>query len=123
MIDVLVEQARHKIRPHTVLFENDVDTYEQHVRGQDHDRSIAEALQEAATAVKQADSQANENGGDDASSTKTDGQKSPDYLGIQPIKVSTLQKRGSGSLSTSPSPGLDLLARDNDSLRGYLNSL
>ena len=111
----VVSLARHKIRPHTVLFENDVDTYEQHVRGQDHDRSIAEALQEATTAVKRDDSLAKESGGEDADSSRMDGQKSPNYLGIQPIKISTLQKQSSGSLSSSPNSGIDLLARDGDS--------
>jgi phosphoinositide-3-kinase regulatory subunit 4 len=110
----VVSLARHKIRPHTVLFENDIDTYEHHVRSQDHDRSIAEALQEAATATKRDISQAKENGGDDVTSITTDGLKSPNYLGLSPIKISTLKKQTSGSLSSSPSSGLDLLAKDGD---------
>jgi phosphoinositide-3-kinase regulatory subunit 4 len=118
----VVSLARHKIRPHTVLFENDVDIYEQHVRGQDHDRSIAEALQEAATTVKREESQAKENRGDDTTSVASNGVKSPDYLGIQPIKISTLQKQASESLSASPSSGLDLLAKDNDSGHRHRNS-
>lgn len=109
----VVSLARYKIRPHTVLFENDVDTYEQHVRGQDHERSITEALQEAATVAKRDDSRTEEVG-EDTRSPRSDGRKSPDYLGIQPIKVSTLRKPASGSLSSSPSSGLDVLTKDGD---------
>jgi phosphoinositide-3-kinase regulatory subunit 4 len=118
----VVSLARHKIRPHTVLFENDIDTYEHHVRGQEHDRSIAEALQEAATVTKRDISQAKENGGDDTTSIATDGPKSPDYLGLSPIKISTLKKQTSGSLSSSPSSGLDLLAKDADRSSRYRSS-
>jgi phosphoinositide-3-kinase regulatory subunit 4 len=118
----VVSLARHKIRPHTVLFDNDIDTYEHHLRGQEHDRSIAEALQEAATVTKRDISQAKENGGDDTTSIATDGPKSPDYLGLSPIKISTLKKQTSGSLSSSPSSGLDLLAKDADRSSRYRSS-
>ncbi|KAM0715839.1 hypothetical protein Q7P37_008353 [Cladosporium fusiforme] len=113
MYEDVVSLARHKIRPHTVLFENDVDTYEQHVQGQDHERSIADALQEAATAVKQGGPQVID-GEEGAKLAATGEGNSPDFLGIQPIKVSSLKKQTSGSLSSSPSSGIGLLAKDSD---------
>lgn len=113
MYDGVVSLARHHIRPHTVLFENDVDTYEQHIQGLDQERSIADALQEAATAVKRGGPQTSE--AEDASSAPAkDGQLGSDFLGMQPIKLSSLKKQNSGSLSSSPSSGIGLLARDGD---------
>lgn len=113
MYEDVVSLARHQIRPHTVLFENDVDTYEQHVQGQDRERSIADALQEAATAVKQGGPQVVE-GEDGAHTTAAGEENSPNFLGLQPIKVSSLKKQTSGSLSSSPSSGIGLLAKDGD---------
>ncbi|KAL1587914.1 hypothetical protein WHR41_03179 [Cladosporium halotolerans] len=112
MYDDVVSLARHKIRPHTVLFENDVDTYEQHVQGQDHERSIADALQEAATAVKKGGPQAAQVDSD-ALKAATREDVSPDFLGMQPIKISSLKKQTSGSLSSSPSSGVGLLGKDD----------
>ena len=109
----VVSLARHKIRPHTVLFENDVDTYEQHMQGQDHEKSIAEALQEAATAVRQGELE-DPAAGEDGESRSASGKTGPDFLGFQPIKIATLRKQTSGSLSSSPSSGLDLLSKDSD---------
>ncbi|KAK6440745.1 Serine/threonine-protein kinase [Oleoguttula sp. CCFEE 5521] len=109
--DDVVPLAQLKIQPHTVLFENDTSTYEQHVRGQDNERSIAEALQEAAALAKKPGQAASEQSGF-LGTADNESHRTRDYLGTQPLQISALKKQTSGSLSSSPSSGVGLLGRD-----------
>ena len=113
----IVSLAKHKMRPHTVLFENDTGVYDQYVQGQAHDRSIAEALQEAASAAKRKEPhQTKDDGGSPMllPPVNTEDQDAHSLIGAQPIKISSLKKQASSSLSSSPSSGIGLLAKDGD---------
>lgn len=113
----IVSLAKHKIRPHTVLFENDSNVYDQYMQGQAQDRSIAEALQEAASAAKRKESDQTQ---DESGSpmllppVTTEGQDEQSLMGASPIKISSLRKQASSSLSSSPSSGLGLLAKNGE---------
>lgn len=101
--DEVVKLARLKVRPHTVLFDNDPDSYGRHVNGSS-ERLITDALQEA-TVVDQ-HGERDVPYGDHA--THIGDGKNDD----QGFKITALKKQPSGSLSSSPSSGIGLLAKD-----------
>ncbi|KAK3649135.1 Serine/threonine-protein kinase [Elasticomyces elasticus] len=114
--DPIYEQVialrRLNINAQTVIFDNGIDVYEQRMRDQGHsERTIAEALEEAAGPTREA-------------TTDTAGiDITPES---QPRKLSGLRQQTSGSLSSSPSSGIGLLAKDGHRTtrhRGNANGL
>ena len=110
--DQVVSLANLKVTPHTVFFDSGLDLYEQHMNGQNQQRTVEEALQEAASAAKTSESRATTVVGDGEPIRKIDQLPS-----TQPRKLSGVRKQTSGSgqsLSSSPSSGIGLLAKDHD---------
>ncbi|KXT03263.1 hypothetical protein AC578_4753 [Pseudocercospora eumusae] len=112
--DQIVSLSKLKIQPQTVIFDNvDVSAYEQRLDRQD--RTIAEAIEEAAKADGKGRGTAN--GAETASGdgSGTDGAARPELPTPQAIRrLSGLRPKHSGSLSSSPSSGIGLLGRDVD---------
>lgn len=118
-LDAIFVLTRLGIRPQTVIFDNDTNIYEQRMQDHGHrDRTIAEALEEAVSPGKEepfkrlslhgvGDGAYGSGPGDDAEITKAPAN--------QPRRLSGLRKQTSGSLSSSPSSAVGLLAtRDGD---------
>ncbi|KAK4540526.1 hypothetical protein LTR36_009164 [Oleoguttula mirabilis] len=115
----VVSLTRLNITPQTVIFDNDVQTYEQRLRHQGHsDRTIAEALEEAAgpVAKEQAFKRLSLHGIPESHSPgRESGSDIAKPMDSQPRKLSDLRKPASGSLSSSPSSGVALLGREGES--------
>ena len=119
--DQIFSLTKLKITPQTVMFDNDIDAYGEHIK-QD-DRTIAEALQEAsnpskANASKQRQIHETGNGlnGDTvngATSLKHESSKHP-FTG--------LRTQTSESLSSSPSSGVGVAGNDTDRLFQHRSS-
>ncbi|KXL45164.1 hypothetical protein M433DRAFT_83 [Acidomyces richmondensis BFW] len=118
-LDAMFVLTQLGIRPQTVIFDNDSNIYEQRMRDQGtRDRTIAEALEEAVSPGKEepfkrlslhgvGDGAYGIGPGENAEVTKT--------LTNQPERLSGLRKQTSGSLSSSPSSAVGLLAtRDGE---------
>ncbi|KAF2164983.1 hypothetical protein M409DRAFT_24884 [Zasmidium cellare ATCC 36951] len=111
--DEIVKLTKWKVTPQTVIFDNDVRAYEQHVQNQN--RTIAEAIEEASNnaAAARSKSVAMNGTGDDVN--VADGRQISQASAIQqPRRLSGLRAKGSGSLSSSPSSGIGLLGKDVD---------
>ncbi|KAK4574785.1 Serine/threonine-protein kinase [Recurvomyces mirabilis] len=120
-----------KIMPQTVIFDRDVQVYEQRMRDQGHsERTIAEALEEAVESSKDTTTGLKRlslhgiTGDLDSPGDASPGVRAID---IQPRMLSELRKTTSGSLSSSPGSGIDLLkagdrsTRQRSSATGLLN--
>ncbi|QIW98816.1 hypothetical protein AMS68_004334 [Peltaster fructicola] len=96
--DDVVSIAKLKIRPHTVLFDNDPTSYGRHVQAAAAAQQLVEAPSDA----------------DNASPSLQPKSSAP--LGLQngKLTVGTLSKRPSDSLSSSPSPGGEQLSKEVD---------
>ncbi|KAK5683879.1 Serine/threonine-protein kinase [Elasticomyces elasticus] len=106
--DLIYEQVialrRLNINAQTVIFDNGIDVYEQRMRDQGHsERTIAEALEEAAGPTREATPRPINN---------TDAIDIAMTAEAQLRKLSGLRQQTSGSLSSSPSSGIGLLAKD-----------
>lgn len=115
----VVSLTKLDITPQTVIFDNDVQTYEQRLRDQGHsERTIAEALEEAAgpVAKEQAFQRLSLHGIPESQSPVKEGGglDIAKAMENQPRKLSGLRKQTSGSLSSSPSSGVGLLGRDGE---------
>ncbi|CAK4033769.1 serine threonine- kinase VPS15 [Lecanosticta acicola] len=116
LYDHIVSLTKLKITPQTVIFDSDVRAYEQRVESQN--RTIAEAIEEAAKTNKErpsrdatADAEAIASGAD---TTDHDGPSRPKIPIPQSRRLSGLRTKTSGSLSSSPSSGIGLLGKDVD---------
>ena len=115
--DQIVSLTRLEITPQTVIFDNDVETYEQRLRDQGHsERTIAEALEEATGPSKgQVFKRLSLTGIPEQQTT--DGGVATDIakaIESQPRKSSGLKKPAARSLSSSPSSVVGLLGRDGE---------
>ena len=112
--DDIVSLTKLKITPQTVIFDTDVDVYNQRLQGQASvDQNITEAMLEAANSppadtlgAAQANGAAKENGID----VRSESNDKPRTLKLPDLRRQT---SGSGeSLSTSPGSGIGLLGKD-----------
>jgi phosphoinositide-3-kinase regulatory subunit 4 len=105
----IVNLSKLQVQPQTVIFEANLQAYEQRVEQQN--RTIAEAIEEASKPDAQPSADA------DSNSAEASGVDTP-RLNI-PVsdasrRLSGLRNKGSGSLSSSPGSGIGLLGRDVD---------
>jgi phosphoinositide-3-kinase regulatory subunit 4 len=105
LYEQIVSLTKLKINPQTVIFSDNVKTYEEHVDYQN--RTIAEAIEEASGASKGLPI----NGTSAADTQSIDG-RSDTGIPIAQRTLSGLRTKTSGSLSSSPSSGIGLLGRD-----------
>ncbi|KAK5130649.1 hypothetical protein LTR08_001859 [Meristemomyces frigidus] len=114
----ILSMAKLGIKPQTVIFDNDVQMYEQRLRDQGHsERTIAEALEEATgpSAKDQGPKMLSLNGISEMQSTSTNkGLDIPGAADAQLGRLAGLKNQASRSLSSSPSSGIGLLARTGD---------
>ncbi|TKA76975.1 hypothetical protein B0A55_04906 [Friedmanniomyces simplex] len=101
------------INAQTVIFDNGIDTYEQRMRDQGHsERTIAEALEEAVGPNK--DTTLKKLSLHGISEPRLGGNTGALNIPTEPRRLSGLRRQTSGSLSSSPSSGVGLLAKDGD---------
>lgn len=105
LYEQIVSLTKLKINPQTVIFNDSVKAYEEHIDQQN--RTIAEALEEASGAGRGLS--VNGAGGSDAQSI--DG-GSDAGVPIAQRPLTGFRTKTSGSLSSSPSSGIGLLGRD-----------
>ncbi|KAF2719081.1 WD40 repeat-like protein [Polychaeton citri CBS 116435] len=109
-LDNIINLAQIHVTPQTVLFDNHVETYEEHMRGDDHERTIAEALMEATKPNRTSNNKtANAEQVGDVAPSHPKSEEAPQIS--RRLSVG-LRRQTSGSLSSSPSSGLGLLGKN-----------
>lgn len=108
--DSIFSLVRLKITPQTVIFENDLTTWEQRQQGKS-DRTIAEALEEATTPLREMPPMPLRL--DVAMDTvERNLDQATKVVDVQQGRLNGVKKQASGSLSSSPSSGVGLLGRE-----------
>lgn len=115
--DQIVSLTKLDITPQTVIFETNLDIYNQRMRNRSPSRHrIEDALQEAATSVNNGDGKANQTNAVSANGDQATG-KQNDLLDATAPKLPDLKRKTSESgqsLSSSPSSGIGLLGKAKD---------
>ncbi|KAK1809124.1 Serine/threonine-protein kinase [Friedmanniomyces endolithicus] len=111
--DQIIALRKLDINAQTVIFDGGLDTYEQRMRDEGHsERTIAEALEEAAGPT--ADTTLQKLSLRGIPESRAGGNAGALNIPTDPRSLSGLRKQTSGSLSSSPSSGVGLLAKEGD---------